>query len=316
MGPREGVAIKRRSKNEVDKPSGKVTLATLARRLDLTTGTVSSVLTNGRGSKSIPQKTKDRVLAVAAELKYQPNFFARSLRKKRSYTVGVIAPDIGNKHIAQVMAGFEHFLCERGYFFILGVHGNNPDLLQKRSNAMLQRGIEGLIIVDQDPPKSLPVPAVVLAFPQPLETSNLRRPNGAIITSDFRQEFESVGKNAAASLLQLIDGNSSSELPAFTDGDDHASPTITDIARFAGVSIATVSYALNGSAPVSAETAAAIQRIANELGYKPNSHAVKLGQLGNGRSRQAKLENDGALLPPKEHTGPDPVNDIRSVTME
>src|SRR5262249_34475285 len=157
-------------------------------------GTVSCVLNDAHGAKFIPQRTKDRVFALASELKYQPNFFARSLRKKRSYTIGVIVRDIGNRYTAQVIAGIEQFLGIRGYFFILGVHEGNPHLLQKRANAMLQRGIEGLIIVDHAPPNSLLVPVIVLTLPQADEAANFRNSTEALDTSDARQQFQSLGE--------------------------------------------------------------------------------------------------------------------------
>ena len=73
-------------------PDG-TTLKELAKHLGLTKGTVSAVLNDSPYAKAIPQHTKDRIIAAARDLNYHPNFFARSLRKKRTFTVGVIAAD-------------------------------------------------------------------------------------------------------------------------------------------------------------------------------------------------------------------------------
>jgi DNA-binding LacI/PurR family transcriptional regulator len=60
--------------------SGKVTLRTVAEHTGLTPGTISAVLNNSRAADRIPQHTRDRVIAAARELKYQPNPLARALR--------------------------------------------------------------------------------------------------------------------------------------------------------------------------------------------------------------------------------------------
>ncbi len=58
----------------------RVTLKTVADHLGLTPGTISAVLNNTSGALRIPQTTKDRILAAARELNYQPNPLARALR--------------------------------------------------------------------------------------------------------------------------------------------------------------------------------------------------------------------------------------------
>ena len=75
---------------------GKVTLKTIAEHLGLTPGTVSAALNNSPAARSIPQQTKNRIIEAARALNYRPNFFARTLRLKRTYTIGVIAEEIGD----------------------------------------------------------------------------------------------------------------------------------------------------------------------------------------------------------------------------
>src|SRR5215470_1526826 len=92
------------------KKSGAVTLKAVADHLGLTPGTVSSVLNDAPSSRSIPQRTKNRILAAARELNYKPNFFAQSLRKKRTYTIGVIVEEIGDAYGSMVISGVEQYL--------------------------------------------------------------------------------------------------------------------------------------------------------------------------------------------------------------
>jgi LacI family transcriptional regulator len=91
-----------------------VTLKAVAEQVGLTAGTVSAVLNESEASKVIPQHTKDRILKAARELNYKPNFFARTLRSKRTYTIGVIAQEIGDSYGGPIIAGIESYLRDRG----------------------------------------------------------------------------------------------------------------------------------------------------------------------------------------------------------
>ena len=95
--------MKQRKKKHADsKPT--VTLRAVAERVKLTPSTVSHVLNDSPAARSVPEVTKKRILAAARELNYQPNFFARSLKVKRSYTIGVIAEEIGDAYGSLVIS--------------------------------------------------------------------------------------------------------------------------------------------------------------------------------------------------------------------
>src|SRR5215813_11808130 len=139
------------------------TLKAVAERVGLTAGTVSAVLNESEASKVIPQPTKDRILKAARELNYKPNFLARSLRSKRTYTIGVIAQEIGDSYGGPIIAGIESYLRDRGYFFLTGIHRHDPKLFDQYSQLLLQRGVEGFITIDLNLPHSLPLPTVAVA---------------------------------------------------------------------------------------------------------------------------------------------------------
>jgi len=140
-----------------------VTLKAVADHLGLTPGTVSAVLNNAPSSRSIPSHTKTRIHAAAKELNYQPNFFARSLRQKRTYMIGVITEEIGDSYGSLVISGIEEFLREKNYFFLTVVHRHDPELLNRYSQMLLQRGVEGFITVDTNLHESLSLPTVAVA---------------------------------------------------------------------------------------------------------------------------------------------------------
>jgi LacI family transcriptional regulator len=148
---------------------GRTTLKELAKHLGLTKGTVSAVLNDSPYAKAIPQHTKDRIIAAAAELNYHPNFFARSLRKKRTFTVGVIAAEIGDAYGSVVISGIEALLSERKYFFVTVVHHHDPQLLRLYSDILQTRGSEGFITIDTTVDQIPRLPTVVISGHRKME---------------------------------------------------------------------------------------------------------------------------------------------------
>jgi DNA-binding LacI/PurR family transcriptional regulator len=141
----------------------KVTLKTIGERLGLTPGTVSAALNNSAAARSIPEHTKQRILQAARELNYRPNFFARTLRLKRTFTIGVIASQIGDDYGSQVINGIEHYLQQCNFFFLTVVHRHDPKLMASYSQLLLSRGVEGLITVDTSVTEAPSVPTVAVA---------------------------------------------------------------------------------------------------------------------------------------------------------
>jgi LacI family transcriptional regulator len=142
---------------------GKVTLRDVAERVGLAPGTVSAVLNNAPSSGAIPEHTRQRVRAAAEELNYRPNFLARSLRKKRTYTVGLIIEEIGDAYGSVVISGVEAYLRKHNYFFLTVIHRHDAALLREHSQLLLERGVEGFITIDTSLEEALPLPTVSVA---------------------------------------------------------------------------------------------------------------------------------------------------------
>jgi LacI family transcriptional regulator len=140
-----------------------VTLKAVAQHVGLTPGTVSAVLNDSPSARSIPRETKDRIHAAAKELNYRPNFFARTLRNKRTYTIGVIAEEIGDSYGSMVISGIEAHLRKWDYFFLTVAHRHDQNLLSQYSELLLQRGVEGFITVDTTVLEAPSLPTVAVA---------------------------------------------------------------------------------------------------------------------------------------------------------
>jgi DNA-binding LacI/PurR family transcriptional regulator len=140
-----------------------ITLKAVAQHLGLTPGTVSAVLNDSPSARSIPQETKKRIHAAAKELNYRPNFFARTLRNKRTYTIGVIAEEIGDSYGSTIISGIEQYLRKRDYFFLTVAHRHDPELLSRYSQLLSERGVEGIITVDTTVQEEPTLPTVAVA---------------------------------------------------------------------------------------------------------------------------------------------------------
>jgi DNA-binding LacI/PurR family transcriptional regulator len=145
------------------KKSSAVTLKAVADHVGLTPGTVSSVLNQAPSSRSIPQRTKTRILAAARELNYRPNFFAQSLRRKRTYTIGVIVEEIGDAYGSMIISGIEQYLRSKNFFFLTVIHRHDPDLLDRYAQILLERGVEGFISIDLQLREAPSLPMVAVA---------------------------------------------------------------------------------------------------------------------------------------------------------
>src|SRR6201982_4128783 len=88
----------------------RITLRKLAEHLGLSRTTISMILNDVPEATRFPEETRQRVVESARKLGYRPNFFARSLGSKRTYLIGVIAPDFGNGYEAAILSGFQRCL--------------------------------------------------------------------------------------------------------------------------------------------------------------------------------------------------------------
>ncbi len=144
-------------------PGQTISLRTLGEYLNLSPATISLVLNNAPGVRSIPQETRDRVIAAAAKFDYRPSFYARSLRKQQTFSIGVLVPDLSDHYVAQVLSGMEEVLIEEGYFYLTASHRRKPDLIEEYPRLLLDRSVEGFILIDTMLEHSLKVPTVAVA---------------------------------------------------------------------------------------------------------------------------------------------------------
>jgi len=148
-----------RQRPAIQKPAS---LKQLAEHLGLNPATVSVVLNDVPG-RSIPQATRDRIKAAAKQLNYQPNLLARSLRSRRTLTIGILVPELGDGYHTQVMSGIGDQLMKAGYFYFTAHHRHKPNLVEDYTRMLIGRGAQGIIAIDTLLEHPIPVPVVAVA---------------------------------------------------------------------------------------------------------------------------------------------------------
>jgi DNA-binding LacI/PurR family transcriptional regulator len=155
-----------------DSPIKPITLKELAATLELSQSTVSRIVNGAAAAHRIAKETQERVLHAAALYGYTANSVARSLRQKRTYTIGVIIPEISEGYSTGVLSGIEDELLKDGFFYFVVSHRHRADLLEGYPRMMVARSVEGIIAVDTPLDQELPVPLV--------SVSGHRQRNGVI----------------------------------------------------------------------------------------------------------------------------------------
>ena len=131
-------------------PNGRrrtVTIRDVAERSGFSSATVSIVLNNAPLARYIPDTTKGRIQRAASHLGYRPNLFARSLRGRRSHTVGVMVFDMTDPYCTLVLRGIENTLYQSSFLPILTDVHNERSRFERYLEMLLDRRIEGLVVL-------------------------------------------------------------------------------------------------------------------------------------------------------------------------
>jgi LacI family transcriptional regulator len=121
-----------------------ITVRDVAREAGVHPGTVSRAL-NPKTEPLVNPATVRRVREVALRLGYRPNPIARGLKTGRSYTVGVLVPDIQNPLFPPIIRGIERGLGKAGYTPLIANTENDPERERVDFEALLARQVDGFI---------------------------------------------------------------------------------------------------------------------------------------------------------------------------
>lgn len=139
----------------------------VAREAGVSPATVSLVL-SGKTEARIPEVTRERVHRIATEIGYAPNSLARSLRTRRTHTIGLISDQIATTPYAvEMIAAAQDVARERGYLLFLVNTGSDRQVERDALEELLSRQVEGLVYACMwhqviDAPVGLPPGSVFL----------------------------------------------------------------------------------------------------------------------------------------------------------
>ncbi|MBB6450015.1 LacI family transcriptional regulator [Geomicrobium halophilum] len=115
----------------------------VARKAGVSTATVSHVINETR---FVAEKTRQRVIDVMTELDYTPNFAAKTLRSQKTFTIGLVLPDISNHFFTSVVKGIEQHLDQKGYQLLVGNTDENVDVEIEKIKTFQAQQVSGIIL--------------------------------------------------------------------------------------------------------------------------------------------------------------------------
>jgi LacI family transcriptional regulator len=120
-----------------------VRMKDIARDLGVSVVTVSKVL---RHHSDIGEETRERVLKRMKELNYRPNLAARTLVTGRSFTMGLVVPDLVHPFFAEVAKGLSRVLRKKGYSLLISSSEEDADLEQQEIEQLLARRVDAMVV--------------------------------------------------------------------------------------------------------------------------------------------------------------------------
>jgi LacI family transcriptional regulator len=124
-------------------PPRRITIVDVARHANVSTTAVSKVLRNAYGASST---MRAKVRQAIEELGYRPYAAARGLRGQ-TYTIGVMLPNIRNPFFAEILDGLTEWLDGTDYQVLLGPGCNGEEAEARVTEAMIDRGMDGMILI-------------------------------------------------------------------------------------------------------------------------------------------------------------------------
>src|SRR5437588_12131386 len=124
-------------RKRVIKPEKRVTLKFLAQYLELSPTTISVVLTGSPLASTIAKGTKARIWEAVEKFQYRPNLFALYLQAKRTYSIAVLVPEIGDEFSAMLISGIESELAQAKFNYFVESDGFADEQVENSAPELL-----------------------------------------------------------------------------------------------------------------------------------------------------------------------------------
>ncbi len=147
----------------VTPPKKRTSLKDLAAYLGVSQTTVSFVLNDAPLAKNLTEETRRRVHEAARKFNYRPSYFALNLHKTGSDSVGVIVPEHSEGYFTVVMEGVERYLLQKHFLYFTACHYGKHKLVKEYSELLMNRGAEGLLLLNTNADFDTPLPVVTIS---------------------------------------------------------------------------------------------------------------------------------------------------------
>ncbi|MBE7169371.1 MAG: substrate-binding domain-containing protein [Williamsia sp.] len=128
----------------------KVLLKNIAEHVGVSIALVSYVLNGKAEEKQVGKEAAEKIRAAAAELNYQPNHIAKSLKTRKTYTIGLVVADIKYRFSTGITSAIEAEAKKKGYNVIFGSSNENAEKFNELTNVLVNRQVDGLIVVPSE----------------------------------------------------------------------------------------------------------------------------------------------------------------------
>ncbi|WP_054026915.1 LacI family DNA-binding transcriptional regulator [Bacillus sp. FJAT-28004] len=119
------------------------TIYDVAKEAGVSIATVSNAI-NGKGKVS--SKKRDEIFKVMERLQYQPSVIASALMGKKTYTIGLLIPDVSNPFFSEIARSVEDLAHSEGYSVIVCSTDNKDDRVEKYIRLLEQKSVDGILI--------------------------------------------------------------------------------------------------------------------------------------------------------------------------
>lgn len=186
-------------------------LEDVAQRAGVSTATVSRCL---NAPDKVIESTREKVMQAVRDLGYSPNFGARAMAARRTYTIGAVIPTMENAIFAQGLQAFQEHLRENGFQLLVASSSYNPQVEDQQIRALVARGAEGLLLIGHDRPaaterflrqRGLPV-LVAWSYAENMVFPSVGFDNRAAM-QEMAEKVLSLGHRRIAVISASIDGN-------------------------------------------------------------------------------------------------------------
>lgn len=167
-----------------------MTIKDIAKLAGVSIATVSKVI-NGK-DQNISEQTRHRVLDIVEKEGYVPNGIAKSLKIKKTKTIGLIMPDVTNLFFTNLARGAEDVAEEKGYSIILCNTDNKSKKEEKYLNVLKEKMVDGVIMTASE--NNLDYPIIESKLPMVLvdRDVHVERKIGKIMVDNERAAYDAV----------------------------------------------------------------------------------------------------------------------------